>query len=140
MGSSASNLRLPSVVLFALVAALSQQARGAISLVPFSPTDDEIKVFTTEVKRDENVNSNSQRGHDVFLRNQEAFAGPSFNLDWGASGTAYDWLLSYGGDEATFTFAGRTLRLDVVPDLRWERSTSSPGRPIRAASPSPNRR
>ncbi|MEM6481618.1 MAG: VPLPA-CTERM sorting domain-containing protein, partial [Pseudomonadota bacterium] len=74
------------------------------------------KLFTTEVKRDQNVNNNAQRGDDVFLRNGDVFQGPSFNVNWGASGTEYDWSLDYDGENATFTFDGVSRMIDVMPD------------------------
>ncbi len=92
---------------------------ASISLAPFVPSGNETKIFTTEVKRDQNVNNNGFRGSDVFLRNGDGFAGPNFNVPWGTSGTSYDWLLAYDGDEATFTFNGTSLQIDVDPDLDW---------------------
>lgn len=80
------------------------------------PTGQGTKLFTTEIKRDQNVNNNSQRGNDVFLRNGEGFSGPSFNVNWGASGTEYDWSLSYDGDQATLVFDGVSRMIDVMPD------------------------
>ena len=78
------------------------------------------KLFTTEIKRDQNVDNNAQRGHDVFLRNGEGFSGPSFNVNWGASGTSYDWSVSYDSDEAFLTFAGfDPIKIDVDPDGDW---------------------
>lgn len=78
------------------------------------------RLFGAEIKRDENVNNNAQRGHDVFLRNGSGVSGPSFNLDWGASGTVYDWSLSYNGDQASLTFAGfAPINIDVNPDGNW---------------------
>ncbi|MHA7870969.1 MAG: VPLPA-CTERM sorting domain-containing protein [Hyphococcus sp.] len=75
------------------------------------------KLFTTEIKRDENVENNGQRGSDVFLRNGEEFAGPNFNVDWNASGTVYDWTIEYDGDQATLTFDGFSpINIDVNPD------------------------
>ena len=78
------------------------------------------RLFGAEIKRDENVNNNGQRGHDVFLRNGSGFAGPSFNVDWGTSGTLYEWSLSYDGDQALLTFAGfNPVSIDVNPDGGW---------------------
>lgn len=77
------------------------------------------KLFTVEVKRDENVQNNGQRGHDVFLRNGAGFSGPSKGLDFGASGTAYNWSLSYDGDTATLAVDTVIRTLDVSPDGTW---------------------
>jgi|GEM_PF-5213434 len=78
------------------------------------------KLFTTEVKFDQNVNNNSQRGHDVFLRNGEQFTGPSSNNFWPGSGTTYNWSLTYDGNTASFVFGGLpALTLDVNPDGNW---------------------
>ncbi len=78
------------------------------------------KLFTTEVKFDKNVNNNSQRGHDVFLRNGSQFSGPSTNFAWPASGTTFNWSLSYDGNTASFVFGGLpALTLDVNPDGNW---------------------
>ncbi|MEO0485716.1 MAG: VPLPA-CTERM sorting domain-containing protein [Pseudomonadota bacterium] len=74
------------------------------------------KLFTTEFKRDQNVQNTGRRGHDVFLRNGAEFSGPSSNVSWGASGTAYDWALSYDGDIATLDFNGVKSTIDVDPD------------------------
>ena len=78
------------------------------------------KLFTTEVKFDQNVNNNGQRGHDVFLRNGEQFTGPSSNFFWPGSGNTYNWSLSYDGDTASFVFDGLpSLSIDVNPDGNW---------------------
>lgn len=78
------------------------------------------KLFTTEIKRDENVNNNSQRGDDVFLRNNTQTTGESFNVDWDASGATYDWSLSYDGDDAFLTFGSfNPISIDVSPDGSW---------------------
>lgn len=74
------------------------------------------KLFTTEIKRDQNVDNGAQSGTDIFLRNGDGFSGPNFNFNWGDSGTEYGWSLSYDGDSATFVFGGRSLMIDVMPD------------------------
>jgi hypothetical protein len=76
-------------------------------------------LFTAEVKRDENVQNNGQRGHDVFLRNGAGSGSTSKGLDFGASGTVYDWSLSYDGDTATLAVDTLTRTLDVDPDGIW---------------------
>lgn len=103
--------------LYAAAAALTLFAvpATAATLSPI-PIGQGTKLFTTEIKRDQNVNNSSQRGNDVFLRNAEGFSGPSFNVNWGASGTEYDWSLSYDGDEATLVFDGVSRMIDVMPD------------------------
>ena len=111
------SLRLGSTAL--LLSFASPAVLLASTLIPFDPSVDDTKVFTTEVKYDERVNDGAQQGHDVFLRNGDTFTGPSFNQNWGATGTEYDWLLSYDGDTASFTFDGTTRTLDINPDLPW---------------------
>lgn len=105
------SLFVTAVAVFCTCAA-SASAATLSSISPGQGT----KLFTTEVKRDQNVNNNSQRGNDVFLRNGDVFVGPSFNVNWGASGTEYDWSLDYDGDQATLTFDGRSRMIDVMPD------------------------
>ena len=91
------------------------------SLMTYDPNGvSSTKLFTTEVKFDQNVHNNGQRGHDVFLRNGEEFAGPSSNFSWPASGTTFDWSLTYDGNTASFVFGGLpALNLDVNPDGNW---------------------
>lgn len=78
------------------------------------------KLFTTEVKFDQNVNNGATRGRDVFLRNGDSFTGPNADFTWPASGTTFDWSLSYDGNTASFVFGGLpALTLDVAPDGVW---------------------
>lgn len=113
------------VAAFLALAAVPSQAA---TLTAIDPTDaarfaGSSKLFTTEMKRDQNVHNSGARGHDIFLRNGEAFAGPSFNQPWGASGSIYDWSLAYDGDIAVMTFAGQSRKLDVSPDGTWNAIT-----------------
>ena len=91
------------------------------SLLTYDPTGTiSAKLFTTEVKFDQNVNNASTRGRDVFLRNGDSFSGPNADFTWPASGTSFDWSLSYNGNEAQFVFGGLpALTLDVNPDALW---------------------
>ena len=97
---------------------------GAASAAPMGLTEiftgQGDKLFTTEIKRDQNVNGGAQRGEDVFLRNGDSFQGPSFNVNWGASGSTYEWSISYDNDEAVLSFGGfEPITLDVDPDGDW---------------------
>lgn len=106
-----------SAVTFAMTAGAASAATLGLTEI-FTGQGD--KLFTTEIKRDENVNNNSQRGHDVFLRNNEETTGESFNVDWGASGSTYEWSVSYDGDNAFLTFgAFDPISIDVSPDGSW---------------------
>jgi hypothetical protein len=97
-------------------------AASANTLINVNPADlvSSDKLFRSEWKRDRNVNNNSQRGHDIFLRNGAiGDAGPSLGVDWGVSGTSYEWTLSYDSDGATLEFGTETLTIDVDPDGDW---------------------
>lgn len=88
---------------------------GEVSAGDLASSD---KLFTTEWKRDRNVDNGGQRGDDIFLRNNESFATPSsFNVSW--TGSSYDWSLSYSGGEATLVFGGVSNTIDVEPDGDW---------------------
>lgn len=103
-----------TMALAAAVVSISSASAASLTEIGLGEGD---KLFTTEIKRDENVNNNSQRGSDVFLRNGEEFAGPNFNVDWGPSGTTYEWTISYDGDQATLSFGGfNPINIDVNPD------------------------
>lgn len=58
------------------------------------------KLFTTEMKIDQNIKENgrgSQRGHDIFLREGNNDRGASKNFNWGADfdyNETFDWSLS----------------------------------------------
>lgn len=102
------------------------------SVTPAVGSDGYKKIFTTETKRDRNVSHNGlydglggQRGHDIFLRTGDTFSGPSRNVSWGASGTTYNWSMSYNGDLAQFTFGDSVLNLDVAAadDGNWNALT-----------------
>lgn len=111
---------LLAAVLSMAAAAAQAATLSAIDLTDTTKFLGSSKLFTTEIKRDKNVQNNGQRGHDAFLRNAEEFATPaSINFDWGASGTTYDWALAYDGDAARLTFGGQTRTLDIDPDGRW---------------------
>lgn len=94
---------------------------GTAQAIVLQPVDTGLgsKLFTVEVKRDQNVHNNGQRGHDVFLRNGGGFKGPSKGFNYGASGTVYDWSLSYDGNKATLAVDTLTRTLDVDPDGIW---------------------
>ena len=93
---------------------------AALTMLDNSAADSLTKLFTTEVKRDQVVPGGGGSGRDVFLRNNVLFTGPNQDFAWGSSGSQYDWLLEYDGDQATFTFDSLTpLTLDVDPDGDW---------------------
>jgi hypothetical protein len=78
------------------------------------------QLFSSEIKRDENVQDNGQRGQDAFLRNAEDSATPaSWNFDWGRTGSVYNWVLAYDGNIASLTLGGITRNLDITPDGTW---------------------
>ena len=106
-------MKLSAILLF-----ISLGFGTAVSASTLKPMDvgQGEKLFTTEFKRDQNVQNTGQRGHDVFLRNGSGFSGPSSNVRWGETGTAYEWALTYDGDVATLNFAGTKSKIDVDPD------------------------
>lgn len=77
------------------------------------------KLFGTEIKRDQNVQNNGQRGHDAFLRNGSTTNGASFGFFWGNSGTTYDWSLYYDGNLATLSIGDESATINVNPDAPW---------------------
>lgn len=111
-------LKATTATAFCLAFLALAPVASAASLTEIA-TEQGTKLFTSEMKRDKNVNNGGQRGNDVFLRNGSGFAGPSFGVNWGASGSTYDWMLSYDGDLATLDFAGTTRTIDVAPDGNW---------------------
>ncbi len=102
--------------------ACSAQA-GTLSQIDLADTTRYLgasQLFSSEIKRDENVQDNGQRGHDAFLRNAESSAtSASWNFDWGRSGSVYDWVLAYDGNVASLTLGGITRNLDITPDGTW---------------------
>lgn len=69
---------------------------NALPLVAVTP-EKSGKIFTTEIKRDQNVQNTGRRGHDMFVRPGDSFKGSSAGIKFGDSGTSYDWSLSYDG-------------------------------------------
>jgi len=102
--------------------AITASAADAITLKAID-AGDAPKLFTTEVKRDQNVSgSESPRGDDVFLRIAGDFSQTtSAGNRWGAAGTSYDWSLSYDGDLASLTVdgIGNVENVDIDPDGTW---------------------
>lgn len=111
-----SRTRCAMLVALAMLATLAVPNAGATMLTETS-AEEVAKLFTTEIKRDKAANG-ANLGKDVFLRNQDDFVGPSADVNWGPSGTSYDWSLSYDGDNAMLgvQFAGAPLNLNVTPD------------------------
>ncbi|MEM9352627.1 MAG: PEP-CTERM sorting domain-containing protein [Planctomycetota bacterium] len=98
--------------------ALPSSYLAAATLNPISPPSD-TKLFTTEIKRDEEVDG-PQRGHDAFIVNAGDSSVNSAPFNWGASGTTYDWSVAYDGNTATLGFSGGiSLPLDIDPDGVW---------------------
>lgn len=90
----------------------------AVTLQSIGPVSSDT-LFNTEIKRDKNIHNNGQRGHDVFLRNQNWFIGPSKGFNFGASGSEYDWSIAYDGNIATLKFENITRQVNVWPDGDW---------------------
>lgn len=77
-------------------------------------------MFATEIRRDKNLHNEGQVGNDIYLREGgESSEGRSANIRWGASGTSYDWMLSYDGNIASLTVDSITRTLNVATDGLW---------------------
>ena len=104
-------------LLFSLSLVLGSESTAA-TLDPISPALTN-KLFSTEIKRDKDAGGGNQ-GHDAFLRNADTFVGSSTPINWGVSGTVYDWELTYDGDTATLDVTGGSpLSYDINPDGTW---------------------
>lgn len=117
-----------SIAALVVISLSSAQTMAAPVMLQTIERDTFKKIFTTELKRDRNVNKNGlggQRGHDMFLRTGDTFSGNSANISWGSSGTVYDWSLSYDGNVGQFVVGNQTLNLDIDPshDDFWNAMT-----------------
>jgi hypothetical protein len=66
-------------------------------------------LFSSEVKRDQQVQNNGQSGHDLFLRDSTGRTVRSSNFGWGASGTTYAWTYVYDGTTAGLTVGNSSI-------------------------------
>lgn len=89
------------------------------SLDPVTGTAGAQTIFSTLMKRDKNVQNNGQSGPDVFVFDQTGVNGASQSVNWAASGTTYNWSVSYDGTTADLTFGSASRSLTVGQNMTW---------------------
>lgn len=76
------------------------------------------KLFSTELRVDQNLPGAQQRGHDMFLRHGNTWAGDSRNINWldhdgnnnlSWHNSTFDWQLTREGTSTSFTVGDYTL-------------------------------
>jgi hypothetical protein len=127
-------MKLAAFAFAVLIGTVLASPASALTLNTFSLTDPLVVVqddgigtpetstlFTTEIKRDQNVQNAGRRGHDGFLNNGGNVA--SINHFWGPSNSVDTWSLGYDGDIATLMLDGRSASLNIGPDGVWNAMT-----------------
>lgn len=123
-------LRFAAAILALCVGSALPQASDAVTLQPLDLGMDRLVVnnngvggaqtiFSTYMKRDKNVQNSGQSGPDVFLYDQSGSSNRPINVDWAASGTTYNWGVSYDGSVATLTFGNTTRSMSVGQNMLW---------------------
>ncbi len=79
-----------------------------------SGTPEQPRLFSTEIKRDQNVQNSGGSGQDAFLRDAATANQVGFNVSWGASGSLVNWSLGLSGTTATLTVDGTTRNLTLA--------------------------
>ena len=111
-----------SAMTFAMTAGAASAATLGLTEI-FTGQGD--KLFTTEIKRDQNIDDGARRGHDIFLRNGDSDRGSSGGFVWDDdTPNIYNWSLSYDGGQAVLTLDDGGSRsidvdIDVAPDGDW---------------------
>ncbi|MFN0113921.1 MAG: hypothetical protein ACKVPY_04510 [Paracoccaceae bacterium] len=76
------------------------------------------RLFSTHTARAQNVNNNGRTGDDLFLRSGTGANLATGRLLWGASGTVYNWSLSFNGTQATYSLGGVSIN-SAVAAANW---------------------